>query len=219
MNVSKGGFTARNDEGREADITWKQLTGRFETAPRLAYGHALTIDASQGTTSRVHIDAILSGSWMHQGGKGYVNESRQRETTHLTVNEAAERGRFSARCPEANTGLSVMPISGPRCRSNMSRPTTKALATEFIKGAPKVYRGNLIARPAALEPAERRQMAGLPRMTIRQKFQRGIGVPDLKQAIQRALDPIMRRDAPHQAIQRGPAPRSPDRGRGPSIGR
>ena len=29
--------------------------------------------------------------WQQQGGKGHVNESRQIETTHLIVNEAAER--------------------------------------------------------------------------------------------------------------------------------
>ena len=36
---------------------------------------------------------------MHQGGKGYVNESRQTETTLMFINEAAERKKIYSQLP------------------------------------------------------------------------------------------------------------------------
>ena len=49
---------------------------------------------------------------------------------------------------------------------NMDRQTTKATATDFIRAGTNLYRGAVNALPATLEPAERRQQQGLPRMTL-----------------------------------------------------
>jgi hypothetical protein len=166
LGVSKDGLTACNDAGTKATIGWDALKRRDDPAPMLAYGHALTIDAGQGSTSRVHIDAILSGSRMHQGGKGYVNESRQIETTLMFVNEAAERKQIYSKLPRGEFLDLKQDGIWRHVDANMDRQTTKATATEFIRAGTNLYRGAVNALPATLEPAERRQQQGLPRMTL-----------------------------------------------------
>jgi hypothetical protein len=202
MDVSAKGMTARNEAGQEAFVEWKKLQGRFDPAPRLAYGHALTIDASQGTTSRVHIDAVLSGSWQQQGGKGYVNESRQVETTYLIVNEAAERRRIYSRIPRGEYRPVQASDIWKHVANNLSRPTTKASALEFMRVGTQIYRGSISALPATLEPAERRERAGEARMTLRHRMERT--AIQVAPAIQRAMD------IAHQVRQR--IRHQPDRG-------
>ncbi|MGD0106982.1 MAG: AAA family ATPase [Rhodopila sp.] len=195
-DVSVKGMTARNEVGREAFVPWEKVTGRFEQAPRLAYGHALTIDASQGTTSRVHIDAILSGSWQQQGGKGYVNESRQVETTYLIVNEAAERKQIYSRIPRGEYREVRAAEIWKHVADNISRPTTKASALDFTRAGTDIIRGGLAAFPAALEPAERREMDGQERMTLRQRMERVTA--QLAPSIQRLVGDLAK-EMPHRA--------------------
>jgi hypothetical protein len=171
-DVSATGMVAHNETGREAAIPWEKLRGRFEDLPRLAYGHALTIDANQGTTSRVHIDAILSGSWLQQGGKGYVNESRQVETTYMIVNEAAERKQIYSRIPRGEYRPVQAADIWKHVADNISRSTTKASGLEFLRNATQIHRGGISALPKVLEPAERRQQIGQPRMTLHHRMER-----------------------------------------------
>jgi hypothetical protein len=196
--VSAKGMTARNEDGHDAFVEWRQLQGRFDPAPRLAYGHALTIDASQGTTSRVHIDAVLSGSWQQQGGKGYVNESRQVETTHLIVNEAAERKRIYSRIPRGEYRPVQAADIWKHVADNLSRPTTKASALAFLRVGSAIYRGGIAALPATLEPAERREKAGEARMSLRTRMER-IGA-EMSRAIAERARELPRRAA--NAVQR-----------------
>jgi hypothetical protein len=194
LDVSEKGMRARNAEGKEATITWDKLTDRYDTAPRLAYGHALTIDASQGTTSRRHIDAVLSGSWHHQGGKGYVNESRQIEATHMIVNEAAERRKIFSHVPRGEHRIVRDDDIWKHVADNMNRPTTKASALDFLRDMTLSFRGNLTALPAGMEPAERRQMMGPEQTAIRHRIDRFRA--ELSPAIQEIGD------LPHQVQQR-----------------
>ena len=96
----------------------------------MVYGHALTIDASQGNTSRIHMDVILSGSWLHQGGKGYVNESLQTETTLMFVNEATERRKISSQMPrgEVIRLISLLTFGGMWPATWIARPPRPRLA-------------------------------------------------------------------------------------------
>ena len=113
IDASERGMTARNDAGREAFLEWNKFTSRGDDSVRLAYGYALTVDASQGTTSDEHIDALPDGSCVTHGLKGYTAESRHRETTWMVVNEAAERRQIAGRIPIGeNTDLSARRISG-----------------------------------------------------------------------------------------------------------
>lgn len=171
LDAAKAGMTVRNEAGKEATINWSQLHQEHETTPRLAYGHALTIDASQGITSRVHIDAILSGSALHQGGKGHVNESRQTEETILIVNEAAERKQIYSRIPRGEYQPVQSADIWKHVADNISRPTAKASALEFMKLGSEIHRGNVSALPAVLEQAERREMAGEERMVLQENME------------------------------------------------
>jgi hypothetical protein len=209
MGVSEKGMTARNEAGQEAVIPWGKLQGTFDAAPSLAYGHALTIDASQGTTSRVHIDAILSGSWQQKGGKAYVNESRHIETTHLIVNEAAERKRIYSRIPRGEYRPVRSADIWKHVADNLSRPATKASALEFMRVGTHIHRGNIADLPATLEPAERREQAGEARMTLWHRMERIAAehAPHVRQAMDAALN--LGRRVSHQVQQRW---QQPDRG-------
>lgn len=171
VDVAQAGMTARNDAGKEATINWSQLHQEHESTPRLEYGHALTIDAAQGITSKVHIDAILSGSELHQGGKGYVNESRQTDQTIMIVNEAAERKRIYSRIPRGEYQPVQQADIWKHVADNLSRPSTKASALEFMKLGSEIHRGNVSALPDTLEPAERREKVGEERATIQQAME------------------------------------------------
>ncbi len=185
LDVSQDGMKTRNAAGTEAFVGWDALSQRNEQAPRLAYGHALTIDASQGITSRVHIDAMLSGSWQQQGGKGYVNESRHTETTLMIVNEAAERRKIFSRLPRGE----YHPISSAdvwkHVADNLDRPATKASATDFLRDGAKIYRGGLAGLAKGMEPAERREALGQERMTLRHRMERAAA--EISPAIQRGF--------------------------------
>ena len=189
LNAGKDGLRARNDAGTVGFIRWGQLTGRHDPAPTLAYGHALTIDASQGNTSRIHMDVILSGSWLHQGGKGYVNESRQTETTLMFVNEATERRKISSQMPRGEV-IRLQPADIWRhVAGNMDRQTTKATASDFMKAGTNIYRGTTTVLPTALAPAERREKAGEGRMTLRWRLDAMAAhmAPAFQQAMQKTL--------------------------------
>ena len=172
MEANKVGMRVTNDAGAEAAITWSQLTGMRETTPSLAYGHALTIDAAQGVTSRVHIDAVLSGSWTQQGGKAYVNESRHVEATHMIINEAAERRKIHSRVPRGSAHRITSDEVWKHIADNLSRQTIKATASDFMRNATQLQRGSVASFARALEPAERREIAGEERMTLRQRMGR-----------------------------------------------
>jgi hypothetical protein len=222
-DVSTKGMTVRNEAGKEAFIAWNKVQGRFDAAPKLAYGHALTIDASQGTTSRVHIDAILSGSWLQRGGKGYVNESRQNETTYLIVNEATERKKIYGRIPRGEYRRVDAGDIWKHVSDNLSRPSMKASALDFLRVGTQIHRGSISALPAALEPAERREQAGQERMTLRQRMER-TGA-EMAPVIQRTIEIVrnVKRDIWSEAIAAAPPGRSQSehyaQRRGPSLSR
>jgi hypothetical protein len=184
LAVGKDGIVARNAAGTEALIKWGQLQKRNDPAPMLAYGHALTIDASQGTTSRIHIDAVLSGSWMHRGGKGYVNESRQTETTLMFINEAAERKKIYSQLPRGEFLDLKQDGIWRHVAGNLDRVTTKATASDFMKLGSRLYRGTVAALPATLAPAERREKEGGLRTTLWHKWQ----IDEMALTLQRTIE-------------------------------
>ena len=130
--LSQDGMTARNATGQVANIGWESLRGKGDAAPRLALGHATTVDAAQGTTSAHHIDAILSGSGAHAGGRGYVNESRHTETTWLVVNAEAERQAMNARKAYGDRKHIGNDQIWQNVAGNMSRETAKVNAMDFV---------------------------------------------------------------------------------------
>ena len=167
ISVSTTGMTARNAAGAEAFIAWDKLQRDHEAAPRLAYGHALTVNAAQGITTRgVHIDAMVSGSMAHAGGRGYVNESRATETTLLIVNEAAERRKIASRIPRGEyRPIREADIWG-EVASNLNRPAQKASALDFLRRGVDLQRGATTALPVSHIRSEVRGQTG---------YERGLG--------------------------------------------
>ena len=188
VNVSPKGMTARNEEGKQAFVPWEKFQGTFEQTPRLAYGHALTIDASQGVTSRVHFDAVLSGSWTQQGGKGYVNESRQVETTLMFVNEAAERKKIFSKIPAGEFRPVKDADIWKHVADNLNRSTTKAGALDFLKHGTDIQRGSTQALPASHEHSERLDQHGYNRQHALHQHQRMMveRSPIMRQAVELA---------------------------------
>lgn len=213
VRLQENGMFARNEAGREAFIPWSKLQGRFEDAPRLAYGHALTIDASQGINSRHHIDPMLSGSRRQQGGTGYVNESRMTETTWLFVNEAIERQQIHARMSHGDRHFIEPGEIWAQVAQNLSRPTNKAIAVDFMKRGTEMHQGSVVTKTKAMEPAERREKAGVDRLTIRQRMTRvkEEWAPIISSKIKK-ISPAIERHIPRQAQRQSPASY-----RGPSI--
>ncbi len=163
--LSEKGMRLRNAAGHEAFVAWDKLRDRGGPV-RLSYGYATTIDTAQGITSDEHIDALPSGSLASEGLKGYVAESRQRDTTWLVVNEAAERRQVSSHIPlgerreirEADVWQNIV--------ANLSRQPIKASAIDFIKHASGLRRGTVSAVQGGNEPGDRRERAGQGRAAV-----------------------------------------------------
>ncbi|MGI4796009.1 MAG: MobF family relaxase, partial [Janthinobacterium lividum] len=79
--IDKDGMQLRNAKGTAGFVKWETLRDPKTERIRLAYGDVITIDAIQSATSTEHINAMVSGSQAVQSFKGYVAQSRSRETT------------------------------------------------------------------------------------------------------------------------------------------
>jgi hypothetical protein len=208
--LSEKGMLAKNAAGREAFVAWDKIRDRH-TPVRLAYGYALTIDASQGATSDEHIDALPSGSQASQGLKGYVAESRHRETTWLILNEAAERRQINSRIPlgarreirEADVWQNIA--------ANLGRQPIKASAIDFIKNATGLRRGTICAVQRGNEPGDRREREGQGR-TVVHKHRDRMGL-ERASLVRRMLDHVQ--EVQRQVIERF----APRRSQGPSLSR
>jgi phage/plasmid primase-like uncharacterized protein len=192
------GMRATNERGQEAVLAWSQF--RQKDGPvRLSYGYASTIDASQGSTSSEHIDALVSGSAATQRNKGYVAESRQRDTTWLIVSEAAERQQIMARVPRG-APLPVLRHDDiwQNAAANLSQEPTKSSATAFIERATSLFYGTTTALQTVMEPIERshhaRQAARAPQQPEQEIAQQTVR--------QRGPEPpAPAREMPHQSPQ------------------
>ncbi len=166
-----------------------------------------------GGTSSEHIDAPVSGS-MHVGlQRGHTAEGRQRDTTYLVINEAAERRQIAAgiRLGE-HRDISREDI-WRNVAGNYNRDTNKGTATDFLRRATGLQRGSIAGLQAGSEPLERRNAAGQG-ATLRQRMQSMrldvVAVRDFvqrtaqnlwAQTMQRAGDVALQQ---HQAQRQGP---------------
>jgi hypothetical protein len=87
------GLVLRNARGQTAEIDWKRLfdpkTGRL----LLGFGHAFTIDAAQGmSTKGEHINALPHGTGATTAFKTYTAESRATGRTWTMISKAAVHG-------------------------------------------------------------------------------------------------------------------------------
>ena len=156
----------RASDGREGVIDLRKLRADKHAPVRLAHGYAVTIDAVQSTTSTEHINAMPSGTRSVTGFKAYTAESRHRVVSWMVVNEQAERKEVWDRTPLGAPRPVIREDDVYRnIARNLSRQTPKASAIEFLSHAADATRGMARAIQEGLEPAERRQLAGLERTT------------------------------------------------------
>ena len=84
-----GGIVLRNQHEREGEVEWRRLrhdrTGRL----LLGFGHAVTVDSSQGSTTGEHINALPRGTAGANGFKTYTAESRHVYQAYTMIAEAA----------------------------------------------------------------------------------------------------------------------------------
>jgi hypothetical protein len=216
LDADAKGLTARNESGHEAFIAWDQLRERRQAPVMLAYGYAVTIDTAQGLTSDEHINAMVDGTRSIDARKAYPAESRNRDTTWMVINEAAERRQLAARIPIGE----FRPIHAndvwANVAANLGRQNPRDGALDFLRVGTAIQRGTTVALPAALEPAERRERAGEERTTIRHRLERLAleRSPGLRQVVQHAQSLVQR-------VRTSRSPQSaqlrPDQSRGPTI--
>ncbi|MBS0642384.1 MAG: AAA family ATPase, partial [Proteobacteria bacterium] len=150
LDANADGIKARNEDGREAVITWDQFREQRHTPIRLAYGYSLTIDASQGITSDEHINAMVDGTRSVDGRKAYPAESRNRDTTWMVVNEAAERRQLASRIPIGEFRPIGTDAVWTNVAANLGRQNPWDSALDFLRVGTTIQRGTTMALPAAL---------------------------------------------------------------------
>jgi len=83
------GLVLRDREGRDGHVQWRSLTDKESGRVLLGFGHAATIDSSQGSTTDEHINAMPRGSAGATGFKMYTAESRHVKEVYTVISEAA----------------------------------------------------------------------------------------------------------------------------------
>jgi hypothetical protein len=84
------GLVLRNTRGQMAEIDWKRLSDPKTGRLLLGFGHAFTIDAARGmSTKGEHINALPHGTGATSAFKTYTAESRATGRTHTLISKVA----------------------------------------------------------------------------------------------------------------------------------
>jgi hypothetical protein len=90
IRKTSAGLVLRNARGQTAEIDWKRLSDPKTGRLLLGFGHAFTIDAAQGmSTKGEHINALPHGTAATSAFKTYTAESRATGRTHTLISKAA----------------------------------------------------------------------------------------------------------------------------------
>jgi hypothetical protein len=90
VRKTAAGLVLRNARGQTAEIDWKRLSDAKTGRLLLGLGHAFTIDAAQGmSTKGEHINALPHGTGATSAFKTYTAESRATGRTHTLISKAA----------------------------------------------------------------------------------------------------------------------------------
>ena len=158
--IEADGMQLRNAKGTSGFVKWETLRDPASERVRLAYGDVITIDAIQSATSTEHINAMVSGSQAVQSFKGYVAQSRSRETTWLVAADGPERSEIMTRRALGN----VEPIGESdvwaNIGRNLSRQPEKELATDLLAQAHSMNVGTVRDLATAFQPKQQREAEG-----------------------------------------------------------
>jgi hypothetical protein len=90
VRKTPAGLVLRNARDQTAEIDWKRLSDPKTGRLPLGVGHAFTIDAAQGmSTKGEHIHALPHGTAATSAFKTYTAESRATGRTHTLISKAA----------------------------------------------------------------------------------------------------------------------------------
>jgi hypothetical protein len=90
IRKTSAGLVLRNARGQTAEIDWRRLSDPKTGRLLLGFGHAFTIDAAQGmSTKGEHINALPHGTAATSAFKTYTAESRATGRTHTLISKAA----------------------------------------------------------------------------------------------------------------------------------
>jgi hypothetical protein len=90
VRKTAAGLVLRNARGQTAEIDWRRLSDPKTGRLVLGFGHAFTIDAAQGmSTKGEHINALPHGTGATSAFKTYTAESRATGRTHTLISKAA----------------------------------------------------------------------------------------------------------------------------------
>ena len=159
-NIEADGMQLRNAKGTAGFVKWETLRDPKTERIRLAYGDVITIDAIQSATSTEHINAMVSGSQAVQSFKGYVAQSRSRETTWLVVADGPERSEIMTRRALGNMEPIAESDVWGNVGRNLSRQPEKELATALLEAAHTVNTGTVRDLATAFQPIQQREAEG-----------------------------------------------------------
>ncbi len=90
VRKTAAGLVLRNARGQTAEIDWRRLSDPKTGRLLLGFGHAFTIDAAQGmSTKGEHINALPHGTGATSAFKTYTAESRATGRTHTLISKVA----------------------------------------------------------------------------------------------------------------------------------
>ena len=158
--IEANGIHLRSPKGTAGFVKWETLRDPKTERIRLAYGDVITIDAIQSATSTEHINAMVSGSQAVQSFKGYVAQSRSRETTWLVAADGPERAEIMTRRALGNTEPITESDVWANVGRNLSRQPEKGLATALLEAAHTVNTGTVRDLATAFQPIQQREAEG-----------------------------------------------------------
>ena len=129
------GIILRDAKGRDGRVTWDRLTDRKSGRLLLGFGHAVTVDSSQGMTTGEHINAMPRGSAGASGFKSYVAESRHIKQAFTVVSEAAVFEAVKHRRALGDISPVTTADLWERVAEDMSRKEYKPLGMDLARAA------------------------------------------------------------------------------------
>jgi hypothetical protein len=172
LDADRHGMVVRTADGRNARVSWAQLSKHGNGRVRLAYGDALTIDSAQGITSTEHIAAMPSGSQAVTGFKAYVAASRHRVSTFIVASDGLERREIVLRRPLGDQRPITEADVLANMARNLSRQPEKASALAFLERAVEVKRAAARGLQRGARRMEARAARAKPPTAYRQRLQR-----------------------------------------------
>jgi hypothetical protein len=168
--IERAGLQVRNAKGTTGFIRWESLRDEETGRVRLTYGDVLTIDAIQSATSTEHINALPSGSAAVHSFTGYVAQSRSREATFLVVSDGRERSEILGRRALGNVDPITEDQVWANVSANLARRPDKALATDLLESADRIYTGTVRSLASAFQQAYRSAPPPSPTLHLQRHF-------------------------------------------------